>query len=793
MDHSILQQLRTWIDLLYKLPSIPTRIRQELGELRALRADVTRLLDAVDFPESHRLSSELTTTPLRPELKQCAEMLARLPEQLQEHSLIIETALRAPLQAHAESILQSHLVACTERTAGLSVLVPCWNHGGLLGRAVESALHSLDQLKTPGEVIILDDASRDESRGVARAWTKRDARVRLIESDSNLGLARARNTLLRQAKHHHAMLLDADNQLIAEGVAALYDSACQSGAVLAYGTIIAVDEHNEAVGVMSHRPITPELAERNWVDAMAMVHTQRLLELGGYEADQLTALCDWELVLRLVRLGEPIVHVPTQVGIYRSSHLSMIHDAVDTQRVRRLKRMYAIDGPPHLDDLVTAVHHPATGYLWRSKAWNSTQSPIQQQWNTLEPNSGRYLVVTSAGVRNHGDDAILLSTLNRLSQVRPEAEVIVVSDGADIPPLGRRALWAGTCQEICHMLDPSQIQRGCSGYPTLAEQVARTVAAKGTPASYTIDFSSLDAVLFAGGGNLASYWPVLTAWRTALAAVARANNVPYLFTGQGVGPLDETVSPLVRFLAENATRFATRDAVSAELLRANVQPGTRIEVVGDDALGIAAEDDHSLRRWLAEIGVPNNMPLLGFHAREANYTGVDRETMIGHTRAVDELARLTGHAVVCLPINSQPQAPEVELLATLAAQGQSLAPWYVPDASDDPHRVVGLIQHCSAVVTHSFHIALHAMESHIPTLLVAATEYYDRKARGLEHSFGTPASITISPHASPTTMLHRLAQLKNEPWSPKATTETVDSWLDEALPSLKQQSKNAAA
>lgn len=792
MDRRIMEHLRAWYRTLRALPTVPSRLRQELAGLRELRADVHRLRSVVDGTERENTPDDTSKPPIYQEIQRITEALDRLPEQLQEHSLLMETALRGPQQAAAEALLHTQLPPCTSRIPGLSVLVPCWHHGGLLEQAVESALQSLNELEGPGEVIVLDDASRDESRKVARTLAYHDSRVQIIESDANLGLARARNVLLGQARHHHAVMLDADNRLIPGGVKALFESAIQTSAVLAHGTIIAVDESEKAIGLMSHRPVAPELADQNWIDALAIVQTERLLELGGYEAGLLTAICDWELVLRLMRLGEPIVQVPTPVGIYRSSNLSMIHDAVDRQRVRRLQRMYAIDGAPSENKILSAIHHPATGYLQRSPSWKHGMVPELQQFNSHAA-SQQFLVVTSGGVRNHGDDAILLSTLDRLSRIRPDADIIVVSDGADVPPMGRQATWAGTCQELCQTLNPIHIQEGCAGYPTLENSLLRWIGEKKSVGQCPIDFSSLDAVLFAGGGNLASYWPTITAWRTAIAAAARAHGVPYVFSGQGVGPIDEGIMPPVRFLAENASRFATRDAFSAELLKANVRAERRIDVVGDDALGSKACDSLSVHQWLAEIGIPRGTSLLGFHARRANYTGIEIETMLEHAKAIDELARLSGHAVLCIPINSQPQAPEVELLAELAAKAQSRAPWYVADASDDPKQVIGLIRNCSTVVTQSFHMALHAMEKNIPTLLVAATEYYDRKGRGLAHNFGTPVPITITPHASPTAMLHRLGQLQNQAWSPSASGETVDAWLAEALPGTKRHLINAAA
>ena len=74
------------------------------------------------------------------------------------------------------------------------------------------------------------------------------SRIRLIASDENLGLPRARNVLLSQARFEHAMILDSDNQLVPSGIATLYAAACHTEAVLAYGNILKVDQSGSVIG-----------------------------------------------------------------------------------------------------------------------------------------------------------------------------------------------------------------------------------------------------------------------------------------------------------------------------------------------------------------------------------------------------------------------------------------------------------------------------------------------------------------------------------------------------------------
>jgi len=187
---------------------------------------------------------------------------------------------------------------------------------------------------------------------------------------------------------------------------------------------------------------------------------------------------------------------------------------------------------------------------------------LQEIWRPSQPvrpqgkRRRRILVVSSAGVKNYGDDAILLSTLERLGRVRPGCERLVVSDGKHVPPLKGLGRWVGTCAETCRSLPPEWIRLGCLPNDQMAEQLLHVVHAEqpGTGEA-RIDWSQIDLVLMAGGGNLCTLWPHIVARRTAIAVAARALDVPILVTGQGLGPFDDRIKPWGAFLINAAERF----------------------------------------------------------------------------------------------------------------------------------------------------------------------------------------------------------------------------------------------
>ena len=205
-------------------------------------------------------------------------------------------------------------------------------------------------------------------------------------------------------------------------------------------------------------------------------------------------------------------------------------------------------------------------------------------------------------------------------------------------------------------------------------------------------------------------------------------------------------------------------------------------MVGDDALGLRSDGPSLARGRLAQIGVQLDRPLLAFQAREAPYVGFERAELDKTARLVDQFAAENGYTVVAVPINMQSHGPEVELLARLARGGRRRAPWHIANLGGDVAAIAGVIKISDAVLTHSYHAAIFALENRIPTLLFARTGYYRLKEEALRTAFGIPVSLIADPHMAAGTIAAKLEQISRSPWSRGMTSADVDEWLDGVLP-----------
>lgn len=107
----------------------------------------------------------------------------------------------------------------------VSILIPTYNQQQYISKAVESALaqtyHSI-------EIIVADDHGTDETAEIVASYASKDARLRYVRNEKNLGrVANYRKALYNLAKGDYVVMLDGDDYLLNEKFIELSVSAIQ--------------------------------------------------------------------------------------------------------------------------------------------------------------------------------------------------------------------------------------------------------------------------------------------------------------------------------------------------------------------------------------------------------------------------------------------------------------------------------------------------------------------------------------------------------------------------------------
>jgi hypothetical protein len=208
----------------------------------------------------------------------------------------------------------------------VSVVTALHNHA----RHVQRALASL----VAGgyrdfELIVVDDGSTDASADVVRSWMRRHDSVPtlLLRHVVNRGLPAARNTAIEFARGDLVLVLDSDNELFPHALERLVAALeTEPEAAMAYGILQTFDDAGPR-GLIGFLGWDPErLRRHNYIDALALIRTSVLREVGGFTTDlRLYGWEDYDLWCKLASRGMRAIHVKEIVGSYRIAAGSMIN------------------------------------------------------------------------------------------------------------------------------------------------------------------------------------------------------------------------------------------------------------------------------------------------------------------------------------------------------------------------------------------------------------------------------------------------------------------------------------
>lgn len=212
------------------------------------------------------------------------------------------------------------------KTCDVSVCISLYNYGQYITTAVESVM------KNRGlqvEIVIVNDASTDDSLVIARNFLESDHPVTLIDKHTNTGLVDTRNIGLRHCVGEKVFILDADNWIYEDCLGAHFNLMKHHPSLVAcYAVIECFDESGALVRHVSHKPFDFEsLKHGNYIDAMAMFDRRTLIRIGKYDREISKVGLGWEdyeLWLRIGSLGLDVGFIDRPLSRYLIKQDSML-------------------------------------------------------------------------------------------------------------------------------------------------------------------------------------------------------------------------------------------------------------------------------------------------------------------------------------------------------------------------------------------------------------------------------------------------------------------------------------
>jgi glycosyltransferase involved in cell wall biosynthesis len=205
----------------------------------------------------------------------------------------------------------------------VSIVIPCRNGAAWLGAAIESGLgQSWKHL----EIIVVDDASTDDSRDVAARY--RDRGVVALDC-ARRGAAAARNAGLQRARGDFIQFLDADDVLDADKIRAQIERLADAPAgAVASGAWARFRQH-PSEAVFAAEPVwrdfsaPEEFLIASWrgggmMANFAWLTPRAVLERAGPWDETLSLVDDGEYFCRVLLVASAVVFCGNARGFYRS-------------------------------------------------------------------------------------------------------------------------------------------------------------------------------------------------------------------------------------------------------------------------------------------------------------------------------------------------------------------------------------------------------------------------------------------------------------------------------------------
>lgn len=199
-----------------------------------------------------------------------------------------------------------------------SVIVTCHNYGRYLGRAVWSAL---DQGPVEPEIIVVDDASTDETPEVCESLAEAyGEQVRPLRASTNIGASAARNLGAWHARGEFLCFLDADDKLGAGYLSSAQERLEVAPRLVVYPDSICFGARSVWQPALPSWPM--ELALQVNTVVISAAHRRSLWKgLGGFD-EQAGYFGDWDYWLRALKAGAEFERLPG-LHFFRRLHPEM--------------------------------------------------------------------------------------------------------------------------------------------------------------------------------------------------------------------------------------------------------------------------------------------------------------------------------------------------------------------------------------------------------------------------------------------------------------------------------------
>lgn len=174
--------------------------------------------------------------------------------------------------------------------------MPTHNRRNLLERAVNSVFA---QTMQNFELIIVDDASKDDTFSYLQALVKQYPKVTILRNETPQGACVARNLAIKLAKGTFVTGLDDDDEFLPHRLEMLLSGYDNKYAFVSHGFIWQYGKHAKKVYTKPREIALVDQLNQNYATNQVLVETKRMLAIGGFD-ESFKACQDYDTWTRLI-------------------------------------------------------------------------------------------------------------------------------------------------------------------------------------------------------------------------------------------------------------------------------------------------------------------------------------------------------------------------------------------------------------------------------------------------------------------------------------------------------------
>lgn len=197
----------------------------------------------------------------------------------------------------------------------VSIVMPAYNAAGFISESIRSVL---DQTYENWELLVIDDASQDETLDIVEEFVLADSRIILHPLPTNQGAGFARNIGIKASKGEFICFLDADDLWKAEKLQTQLQFMKQHNAEVCYASYEIIDEEGKSLNSMIKAlEILPfsKLLKANYVGNLTGIYSAK--KLGKIYCPLIRKRQDWGLWLLAVEKAGKAKGIQQPLAKYR--------------------------------------------------------------------------------------------------------------------------------------------------------------------------------------------------------------------------------------------------------------------------------------------------------------------------------------------------------------------------------------------------------------------------------------------------------------------------------------------